>query len=210
MKKAAVLFLGFLLFAVFLTEPILALAKIGVGVGIGKIYVDQPLKSGLIYTLPTFVLVNTGDEPSEYGVQIVFHENQKEMRPAKEWFKFEPSQFYLEPGQSQLVRIKLTLPMMGAEPGDYFAFLQGRPLQKTESGMTSVGVAAATKLYFTVAPANIFVGIYYRLDSLYKLYSPWSYVISAIVIASLLIVILRRFISFNIGIGFRKKRDESR
>jgi len=203
MKKAAVLFLGFLLFAVFLTEPILALAKIGVGVGIGKIYVDQPLKSGLIYTLPTFVLVNTGDEPSEYGVQIVFHENQKEMRPAKEWFKFEPSQFYLEPGQSQLVQIKLTLPIMGAEPGDYFAFLQGRPLQKTETGMTSIGVAAATKLYFTVAPANIFVGIYYRIASLATLYSPWSYVVSAIVIAALLIAILRRFISFNIGI--RKK-----
>jgi len=147
--------------------------------------------------------VNTGDEPSEYGVQIVFHENQKEMRPAKEWFKFEPSQFYLEPGQSQLVQIKLTLPIMGAEPGDYFAFLQGRPLQKTETGMTSIGVAAATKLYFTVAPANIFVGIYYRIASLATLYSPWSYVVSAIVIAALLIAILRRFISFNIGI--RKK-----
>ena len=203
MKKAVILFLGFLLFSVFLTGPLLVLAKIGVGVGIGKIQVDQPLKSGLIYTLPNFVLVNTGDEPSEYGVQIVYHENQKEMRPAKEWFKFEPSQFFLEPGQSQLVQIKLTLPIMGAEPGDYFAFLQGRPLQKTETGMTSIGVAAATKLYFTVAPANIFVGIYYRIASLAPLYSPWSYVVSAIVIAALLIAILRRFISFNIGI--RKK-----
>ena len=171
--------------------------------GIGKIYVDQPLKSGLIYTLPSFVLVNTGDEPSEYGLQIVYHENQKEMRPDKEWFGFEPSQFYLEPGQSQVVQIKLTLPMMGAEPGGYFAFLQGRPLQKTEAGMTSIGVAAATKLYFTVAPANIFVGIYYRIASLATLYSPWGYVVSAIVIAALLIAILRRFISFNIGI--RKK-----
>ena len=92
---------------------------------------------------------------------------------------------------------------MGAEPGDYFAFLQGRPLQKTETGMTSIGVAAATKLYFTVAPANIFVGIYYRIASLATLYSPWSYIVSAIVIAALLIAILRRFISFNIGI--RKK-----
>ena len=104
--------------------------------------------------------------------------------------------------------VKLTLPVMGAKPGDYFAFLQGRPLQKTESGMTSVGIAAATKLYFTVAPANIFVGIYYRLDSLYKLYSPWSYVISAIVIAALLVVILRRFFSFNIGFSRRKKQNE--
>jgi len=205
MKKAVILFLGFLLFSVFLTGPLLVLAKIGVGVGIGKIQVDQPLKSGLIYTLPTFVLVNTGDEPSEYGVQIVYHENQKEMRPAKEWFKFEPSQFYLEPGQSQLVQIKLTLPIMGAQPGDYFAFLQGRPLQKTESGMTSVGVAAATKLYFTVTPANFFVGVYYRADSLLKLYSPWSYVVLAVIIAALLIVLFRRFFSFNIGVNLKKK-----
>ena len=204
MKKAVILILGLLLFAVFLTGPVLVLAKIGVGVGIGKIQVDQPLKSGLIYTLPTFVLVNTGDEPSEYGVQIVFHENQKEMRPDKEWFKFEPSQFYLEPNQSQLVQIKLTLPIKGARPGDYFAFLQGFPIAKTAvAGQTSVGIAAATKLYFTVAPANIFVGIYYRLASLFNLYSPWSYVVLAIVIAALLVVILRRFISFNIGI--RKK-----
>ena len=205
MKKAVILFLGFVLFSVFLTGPLLVLAKIGVGVGIGKIQVDQPLKSGLIYTLPDFVLVNTGDEPSEYGVQIVYHENQKEMRPAKEWFKFEPSQFYLEPGQSQLVQIKLTLPIRGAQPGDYFAFLQGRPLQKTESGMTSVGVAAATKLYFTVTPANFFVGIYYRIGSLLKLYSPWSYVVLTVIIAALLIILFRRFFSFNIGVSFKKK-----
>ncbi|KKS65208.1 MAG: hypothetical protein UV67_C0013G0025 [Parcubacteria group bacterium GW2011_GWC1_43_12] len=209
MKKAIILFWGSLLFAIFLTGPFLALAKIGVGVGIGKIQVDQPLKSGLIYTLPNFVLVNTGNEPSEYGIQIAYHQDQPELRPAKEWFKFEPSQFYLEPDQSQLVQIKLTLPIRGAKPGDYFAFLQGRPLQKTENGMTSVGIAAATKLYFTVAPANIFVGIYYRLGSLYKLYSPWSYVISAIIITALLVVILRRFFSFSIGIGLRKKENKN-
>src|SRR3989338_3544623 len=208
MKKAVILILGFLLFVVFLTGPVLVLAKIGVGVGIGKIQVDQPLKSVLIYTLPNFVLVNTGNEPSEYGVQIVYHENQKEMRPAKEWFKFEPSQFFLEPGQSQLVQIKLTLPIRGAKPGDYFAFLQGRPLQKTESGMTSVGIAAATKLYFTVTPANFFTGVYYRVGSLLKLYSPWSYVVLTVIIAALLVVILRRFFSFNIGFSRRKKQNE--
>jgi len=203
MKKAAILILGLILIL-----PVLVLAKIGVGVGIGRIQVDQPLKSGLIYSLPTFIVVNTGDEPSEYGVQVVYHENQKELRPAKEWFKFEPSQFHLEAGQTQQVRIKLTLPIRGAQPGDYFAFLQGRPIIKTEGGMTNVGIAAATKLYFTVAPANFLVGIYYRLASLFKLYSPWSYVISAIFIAALLLVLIRRFFSFNFGISFKKKGNE--
>ncbi len=201
MKKTAILIFGFLL--IF---PVLVLAKIGVGVGIGKIQVDQPLKSGLIYTLPAFIIVNTGDEPSDYGAQIVYHENQKELRPAKEWFSFEPLNFHLEPGQSQQVQVKLTLPIKGAQPGDYFAFLQGRPIKKTEGGMTSVGIAAATKLYFTLAPANFLVGIYYRLVSLSDLYSPWSYVILTIIIAALLIVLFRRFFSFNIGVSFKKKK----
>lgn len=200
MKKAIILILG-----VILLLPVLVLAKIGVGVGTGKIAVDQELKAGLIYALPSMVVINTGDEPLEYGVSIVYREGQLELKPPKEWLKFEPAEFYLEPGQSQLVQIKLTLPVIGAKPGDYFAFLQAHPIKKTASGGVSVGVAAATKLYFTVAPANIFIGVYYRLASLYKLYSPWSYVVSAVVIVALLIVILRRFFSFNIGVTLKKK-----
>jgi len=188
--------------------PLLSVAKVGVGIGTGKIEIDQAMKAGLIYDLPSLVVLNTGDEASDYTVAIQHRENQAQIKPDKEWFSFEPLNFHLEPGQMQLVNMKLTLPIKGAIPGDYFAFLQGRPLQKTENGMTSVGIAAATKLYFTVAPANIFVGIYYRLGSLYKLYSPWSYVISAIVIAALLVVILRRFFSFNIGFSRRKKQNE--
>lgn len=179
-------------------------AKIGVGVATGKIQVDQVLKAGLIYTLPPLTVINTGDEPSEYGVGIQYHENQTEMRPAKEWFSFKPLNFYLEPGQVQAVQIKLTLPLTGAKPGNYFAFLQGFPVKKAQAGSTSVGVAAASKLYFTVAPANIFIGVYYRIGSLIKLYSPWSYVVLAIIGAALLITLLRRFFSFNIGLKVKK------
>ena len=180
-------------------------AKIGVGVGTGKIQVDQALKAGLIYTLPPLTVINTGDEPSEYGVGIQYHENQPEIRPPKEWFSFEPLNFDLAPGQTQIVQVKLTLPVMGAKPGNYFVFLQGFPAKKVEAGATSVGVAAASKLYFTVAPANVFVGLYYRTDSLLKLYSPWSYVVLAVIIAALLVTLLRRFFSFNLGVSLKKK-----
>lgn len=74
-KKAFGIFIG-----IVLLLPILALARIGVGVGIGKIVVDQPLKPGLIYTLPSLPVLNTGDEPAEYGVSIEYHEGQ-EMNP---------------------------------------------------------------------------------------------------------------------------------
>jgi hypothetical protein len=201
MKKFTILLCG----AIILVLPIVVSAKIGVGVGTGKIQVDQPLKAGLIYTIPPITIINTGDEPSEYGVGIQYHENQPEMRPMKEWFGFEPLNFYLEPGQVQVVQIKLTLPVTGAKPGDYFAFLQGFPVKKAQAGSTSVGVAAAAKLYFTVTPANFFVGVYYRAASLCNMYAPWSYVVLAVIAATLLIALFRRFFSFNFGINLKKK-----
>jgi P pilus assembly chaperone PapD len=190
---------------ILLMLPVVVSAKIGVGVGTGKIQVDQKLKAGLIYTLPSITIINTGDEPSEYGVGIQYRENQPELKPQKEWFFFEPQNFHLEPGQTQTVQIKLTLPIKGATPGNYFAFLQGFPVNKAQAGSTSVGVAAAAKLYFTVAPANFFAGLYYRCLSLCIKYSPWSYVIIAVILAAIFISLLRRYFSFNIGIGLKKK-----
>lgn len=196
-----------IIFCLGLILPALTFAKIGVGVGTGKIQVDQLLTAGLIYTLPPLTVLNTGDEPGEYGVGIQYRENQPEMRPDKEWFSFEPSNFYLEPGQVQAVQIKLKLPVKGAKPGDYFAFLQGFPVKKTTVGATSVGVAAAAKLYFTVEPANFFMGIYYRAVSLYQLYYPWSLIASIIFILAILIISFLRFFSFNIGVNIKKKNE---
>ena len=201
MKKIAILIVG-----LSLIVPILALAKIGVGVGTGKIVMDQTLKPGLIYTLPTLVVLNTGDEPSDYEVSITYRENQPELKPSKEWFSFKPSKFYLEPGKNQAIQIKLSLPVNGAKPGNYFAFLESHPVKKTvNDGGTSVGVAAAAKLYFTVEPANFFVGVYYRLTSIFTLYAPWSYVVLAVLVAALLVTLSRRYFSFNIGIKPKKK-----
>lgn len=181
------------------------MAKMGVGIGTGKIYVDQSLKPGLIYTLPPLVVINTGDEASDYSVTAQSRENQEQLKTAKEWFSFEPETFHLDPNQSQVVTIRLTLPVKGVKPGDYFAFLQAFPVQKTDVVGASVNIAAAAKLYFTVVPTNFFAGIYYRLISLMALYNPWSYVVLFTILAVILIMILRRFISFNIGINLKKK-----
>ena len=195
----------FLTLLVLLSVPFLVKAKIGVGVGTGKIEIDQPMKAGLIYDLPDLVVLNTGDEASNYGVTIQHRENQPELIPEKSWFSFEPESFYLEPGKTKVVNIKLTLPIKGAKPGDYFVFLQAFPEKKEDVQGTSIGVAAASKLYFTVAPANIFVGMYYRVVSIFSMYSPWAYIVLGVLIASILVVTLRRFVSFNLGISVKKK-----
>ena len=202
MKKLNILLLSLVLFF-----PVLALAKIGVGIGTGKIVLDQPLKPGLIYTLPVLTILNTGDEPSEYGVSITHRENQPEMKPSLEWFSFEPKTFYLEPGKAQQVQVKLSIPIKNVKPGDYFVFLEGHPVKISTAGGTNIGIAAAAKLYFTVAPANVFAGIYYRVVSLFTMYAPWSYVVLAVILASLLVVLIRRYFSLNIGFSVKKKNE---
>jgi P pilus assembly chaperone PapD len=183
--------------------PFAASASIGVGVGTGKIQVDKPFMPGQIYTVPSILVVNTGTEPSEYTVSIDYPGGQTQLKPDSKWFTFEPLQFALQPNQSQKVQIKMTLPVNTA-PGDYFAYLEAHPVSKTAaSGSTTIGVAAAVKFYFTVAPANIFQGMYYRFIYFYSLYSPWDTVILAILAAAVLVLVFKRY--FNIQIGVKKK-----
>jgi len=183
----------------FLTS--IALAGIGVGVNLGKIKIDEPLKPGGIYNFPSIGVINTGDEPGDYELEITYHQDQPQLRPAQEWFSFSPSQFNLEPGQSQSVAVKLTLPVK-TKPGDYFAYLEAHPIIKAGPG-TTIGVAAATKTYFTVVPANIWQAIIWRISSFFTMYAPWTYVALAIVIGAIIIVIFRKFFAFRIAI--RKK-----
>lgn len=189
----------------FLLVPIIVLGRVGVGVGTGKIVVDQPLKPGLIYTLPSLSVLNTGDEPGEYGVSVEYQEYVPQLRPDRGWFHFEPQSFHLEPGSVQAVKVTLTLPTK-TKPGDYFAYLEGHPAKKDVAGQTSIGIAAAAKLYFTVAPANIFQGIYYRITSFLSRYAPWTFVILAVIVAAILILLFRRFFNFKIGVSLRNKR----
>lgn len=179
----------------------MAFAGIGVGVNLGKIEIDEPLKPGGIYNFPSIGVINTGDEPGDYELEITYHQDQPQLRPAQEWFSFNPSSFHLEPGQSQSVAIKLNLPVK-TKPGDYFAYLEAHPVIKAGPG-TTIGVAAATKTYFTIVPANIWQAICYKISSFFTIYAPWTYIVLAIVIAAIIIVIFRKFFAFKIAI--RKK-----
>jgi len=201
MKKfIALLFVLALTF--FATKP--ALASIGVGVGTGKIQVDDILKPGQIYILPSLTVLNTGDQTATYKVSITYHENQPELMPAGELFTFSPATFELDPGEAQVVDVRLNLPLK-IEPGDYFAYLEASPTETTSNGETSIGIAAAAKLYFTIAPANIFQAIYYKIISLWMLYSPWTTRVAVFVGICVTILILRKFL--NIKISLRKKDE---
>jgi len=195
----------FLLLGILLFFPSFVIAKIGVGVGTGKIQVEDKLGPGMIYELPSLTVLNTGDEESDYEVAVSYHEKQEELRPAENWFSFSPKEFHLKAGEAQEVKIKLNLPVK-MEPGNYFAYLEGHPLKKAEKGQTTIGVAAAAKLYFTVLPANLVLGAYYKVASFWRLNQPWSNRVVVVVAVVIIYLGMRKYLGFQIG--FRGKKQK--
>jgi len=189
----------------FLAVPVSVLADIGVGVGAGKIVLQKSLEPGSGYELPLLPVLNTGDEPGEYEVTVQFNEAQPELKPDAKWFRFSPTTFYLEPQQSAMVRTTLVVPI-SAKPGNYFVYLEAHPVKKGVMGQSSVGIAAAAKLYFTVAPSNLLQGMYYRSLSFLSTYAPWTYVIGGVFLFAIIITLFRRLFSFNVGISLKKRQ----
>lgn len=203
MKFKKIIVLSILL-SLGLLPALPALAKIGVGVGLGKIVIDEPLLPGGIYKLPTIPVLNTGDETSTYEMDVTYQHEQPELRPAKEWFIFTPQPFDLDGGGSQPVEVRLSLPLK-VEPGDYFAYLEAHPVTTGEGGVT-IGIAAATKIWFTVKPANTFQAIIHKITSFVKNTAPTSYIVMGIIGLIILILLFKKFFSFNLSI--KKKPSE--
>jgi hypothetical protein len=193
-----VLFVSALCAVVILFSATVVFAKIGVGMGAGEIHLTEPIKLGGIYQLPSLRIFNTGDETTTYGMNIAYHQDHPEFRPQKDWFSFDPAIFTLEPGASQEVAVSMLVPLK-ADPGDYFAFIESGPVPTNAPG-TSVGVAVATKLFFTLVPANIFQAIAFRVSSLFTTYSPWSWVGLGLAALIAVFATVRKVFSFNIAV----------
>jgi hypothetical protein len=147
-------------------------------------------------------VLNTGDEPGTYTLEVTYLQGQPELRPRGEWVSFSPASFKLEPKQSQSVAITLHLPL-DAEPGDYFCFLEAHPVM--EGGGFRIGVAAATKLYFSVKPSNIVAAIVHRFSSGLARTAPASYIIIIAALAIAAVLVLRKHISIEVK---RKGKNE--
>ncbi len=181
--------LGLALVVALLATGSGARADIGVGVNLGRIEIDDDLSPGGRYRLPTLGVINTGDEPGDYEVVISYLADQEERRPPEDWFEFKPQRFFLEAGETQAVTIRITLPT-GARPDDYFALIEAHPVS-TEEGVT-IGVAAATKLTFTVKPSNLFSAWLLRIRHFFEDNSPYSIVLPPTLAGLLLIYFLSR------------------
>lgn len=202
-SKKLILIAG--IFVVLFTCIEIVSAKVGVGMGAGEIRVTESVKPGGIYSLPALRVFNTGDETTTYGMNIAYHQDNLQLRPEKSWFTFTPATFTVDPGESQEVQITMTVPVKTI-PGEYFTFLESGPVTVGGPG-TSVGVAVATKLYFTVVYANLWEAFTYRVSDFLANYAPWSWICLGGVGIILLGAILRRFFSFNVSV--RKKDTQA-
>lgn len=203
MKKIKYLLVGQFLFVFLFSQAVWA--RLGVGVGTGKIEVDEKLMPGMRYELPDLSVLNTGDESSYYEVKTAYHTGQEQIIPDKEWFEFNPREFHLDPGEGKQVKVTLNLSVK-AMPGDYFVYLEGRPIINNEEGKTSIGIAAAAKLYFTVAPANILQGIYYKVLAFWIHNQPWTNIAAGVVA----VLVMLRFIKNNFNIQVQRTRKNRR
>lgn len=119
---------------------------VGVGSYIGEIRTDTALKRGAVTEIPTpFNFSNTGTIESEYRMEVSYIEGQEELKPAQEWFRFEPRVYSLRPGQAINIELELDIPR-DAEPGDYFAVVESRLVKDG-----NIGLGTGTKFYFTVS-----------------------------------------------------------
>lgn len=193
MKNINISLIALVLIGILLIQP--CSARVGVGVGTGKITVDEPLMPGGTYKISSMSVMNTGDEASNYSVDVTYLYEQAELRPPEEWVAFNPKTFHLEPNEGKIVELKLNIPM-DAPPGNYFCFLEAHPIAEGEG--FRIGVAAATKLYFSVKPANIVSALVHKVSSFMAATAPASYIviITALIIAA--VMLLRRYLSIEV------------
>ena len=175
-------------------------AQLGVGIMPGIIRVDEPLLPGGRYNLPSLQVVNTGSEASDYEVELAVMAEQEELQPPADFIIFSPTAFHLEPGANQVVSLSLDIPVK-AKPGDYLAYIEAHPVATGGGGGMQIGVAAATKLYFTVKPANVFVAITNSIANFFTRTAPGSYIVLAIIVLGLVVFFLRRRIRVDIRIA---------
>lgn len=166
----------------------------GVGVTLGQIQIDEPVRPGGRYVLPSIGVVNTGGQTDRYRISHTRLSNQPERWPGRQWLSFQPDAFSLGPGESRQVDLVLTVPV-GAEPGAYFAIIEAIV---GDEGSDAMLAAAGTKLTFTVAPATWLQAQRTRLERWLEDASPWLELTALAVLLLLALRWLSRRVRFRL------------
>jgi hypothetical protein len=153
-----------------------AAASRGVALDLGKLEIAQVLTPGGGYRLPPVGVRNPGDEVTTYRMVVSSVQDQAGIPVPEDWLDFEPREVTLEPGETEKVQARLSLPT-GADPGDYEGLLAAQIV--TEGEGAQVGAAAAAKVTFEVESATLLGAYWHKLSTWFKDNAPWTFVVPA-------------------------------
>lgn len=172
-----------------------ASADRGVALDLGRLEIVQKLIPGGGYTLPPVGVRNPGDEVTTYRMVISSVQGQAGTPVPEGWFEFEPREVTLEPGETEKVQARLSLPT-GADPGDYEALLAAQIV--TEGEGAQVGAAAAAKVTFEVEASTLIGAYWFKLKTWFSDHAPWTWVVPAALASLLLAWLFRRRFAFRL------------
>ena len=184
--------------------PTVLFADGGVGIMPSKIEVDELLSPGSYKVLPTLQVFNTGDQSARYVVQVTSLQEQTEVRAGSDYFAFYPGVFTLDPGGNQIITLSLNIPV-DAEPGDYLGLIEAHP--QDTGKMVDISIAAASRIYFTVKPANFMQAAWVGVNSFFERHAPLSYIVPLVLLVVCLFVLLRRNLKIELKIARRRSRE---
>lgn len=128
-----------------------------ISVGPSRISADQPLTPGQTYALPAHTVTNgSADSLLVKITPSDFRDREHTLAPP-DWFRAEPAQFVLGPGQSRSVLVRAALPP-DAPPGNFRIWFRfhGEP-----EGATGLAVATDVEVsfLFDVGQPSAFPGL---------------------------------------------------
>lgn len=136
-----------------LAVPAVAQASIGVGIQAGPVQLTGGAHPGGRYALPPVYVVNTGTDDESLTVRVErVSAGQGRVVPAS-WIR-PGAAVRLSHSQSARIPLELVVPAT-AKPGRYLSDVVVSGSAAVTDGSAHLGVAAATKLQFTIVPGVV-------------------------------------------------------
>jgi hypothetical protein len=141
---------AFAVFSLFLPA---AQASVGVGVQAAPVRLGNVAHAGGSYALPPVYVINTGTQPEKISVRVERLSKGTGRAVPPSWVQATGSGVQLSPRQSARLPLELVVPG-GAKPGRYLSDVVVAGSAVISAGRANLGVAAATRLEFSVAPGS--------------------------------------------------------
>jgi hypothetical protein len=169
-------------------------ASVGVGVQVSPVRLGSMAQRGGSYALSVDV-VNTGTEAEAVSMRVERLSRGSARAVPPSWIQFAGAAVQIAPGKAARVSLELVVPGQ-ARPGEYLSDIVASGSAAGQAGTGNLGVAAATKLEFSVSSAPAQAG------SSFPVWMWWA-------LAGLLLLTVTAFGARRSGLRIRVERGSS-